>query len=95
MNEDKREIKFKKKWRSKTGQWKYDFGLFNYLSYEPEINETAIIIEDIESNKKNYYILDGDLRKEYEKLKSLEECMDFFEKNKEKYYGKQFINFKI
>lgn len=54
-----------------------------YLSYNPDplagdSDETALYLYDSDE----FLILNGDFREEYEKCKSLKECMEVYEKNK-------------
>ena len=51
------------------------------VSFESDANlpETALVKDG------NYYILNGDFRKEYEGMESWEECFDFYEINSKKH----------
>jgi hypothetical protein len=76
------------KWiRLSSGNWVYgDPNSDFYISFRPKSkyflrSETAIVTRDSE-----YYILDGDFRKDYQKLyaSGLDLCLHFYENNKDK-----------
>lgn len=48
--------------------------------------ETALVFE--KDGEREYKILNGDFRKDYEKCKSLKECIAFFDKKSESYKSK-------
>lgn len=55
---------------------------------EFDAEETAIVVYCNNSSKKRYYILKGDFRREYEELKTLEECLAFYESKKGEFGSK-------
>jgi hypothetical protein len=69
----------------------YNKSVYGGLLSEPT-EETALVKEEEKDDV--YYILNGDFRKEYEKLASrgFEACLRFF-KEKEKHYGSEWSTF--
>lgn len=75
-----------RKWK-KTSGWNYvNIRKGFYLSYNPITldftrppGETAICIGKIPN--KNFFILNGDFRKQYDKCETLADCLKFFIKN--------------
>lgn len=61
------------------------FGMFGDI-FELNNEETAIIYKRQE--KPEYRILNGDFRREYEKLETLDECLAFYESKKEEFGSK-------